>query len=240
MKKMGTILLSVVASLLFVVTGCTSTRDRSGDLNEDALVVPSLAMTTTRVISEESMAPVSVVAPEGVEEVVVQSLVTGSGGITIYRLQVGDPVVINLRGIYPRDESIEDIVDEAGNVSIPHIGDIPALGKSTAELERDISRLYVEGGYYRNITVNVLMPARTYFIRGEVRSPGRFPVVGGLTLNQAIAAAGGYTEFANQRNVKLLRGGTTQTINMRQINRNPEMDFRLESGDVIVVERSIF
>jgi polysaccharide biosynthesis/export protein VpsN len=157
-----------------------------------------------------------------------------------YLLQMGDPVVIHLRGIYPQDQEVEDIIDDNGNVTLPFLGDITAAGKSTSEIEADIRNRYISGGYYRNITISVVMPQRTYFIRGEVRAPGRFPVVGGLTMLQAIAAAGGYTEFANPRKINLIRGGRTITYNMRDIERSPEQDIRLESGDVIVVERSLF
>lgn len=164
----------------------------------------------------------------------------GRGEVYSYLLQAGDPVVIHLRGIYPQDQEVEDIIDDNGNITLPFLGDIMARGKSTSEVEADIRDRYISGGYYRNITVSVVMPQRTYFIRGEVRAPGRFPVVGGLTMLQAIAAAGGYTEFANTRRVNLIRGGRTIPYNMRDVERNPELDIRLESGDVIVVERSLF
>lgn len=157
-----------------------------------------------------------------------------------YLLQKGDPLVIHLRGIYPQDQEVEDIIDDNGNVTLPFLGDILAAGRPTSELETSIREQYISGGYYRSITVSVVMPQRTYFIRGEVKSPGRFPVVGGLTMLQAIAAAGGYTEFANPKKVSLIRGGRSTNINMRDIERKPEQDIRLESGDVIVVERSLF
>ena len=162
------------------------------------------------------------------------------GATYSYLLQKGDPLVIHLRGIYPQDQEVEDIIDDNGNVTLPFLGDILAAGRPTSELESYIRDRYISGGYYRNITVSVVMPQRTYFIRGEVRAPGRFPVVGGLTMLQAIAAAGGYTEFANSKKVNLIRGGRTTTFNMRDIERRPEQDIRLESGDVIVVERSLF
>lgn len=246
-----------LALAVTVLAGCVS---RSPEASGDAALVepsaparPSLAMSMTRAGSDGTGAaattPVvppppsaAAAAPAPVVTVVdpvSQPLASTETGVTFYRFKSGDPVVIHLRGIYPKDEAVEDIIDEDGNVTIPLIGDIPAAGKSTSQLEADITRLYIEGGYYRSITVNVVMPSPFYFIRGEIRSPGRFPVVSGVTILQAIAAAGGYTEFANQRNVQLIRGKTTTTINMRDIERNPERDIRLESGDVIVVNRSI-
>lgn len=233
-----------------MLTGCFS---RSPDLEgADAsqapgLAKPSLSMSMARVPTDAGAAPSAtsyapvVMTPiaAAVPEVEVSQPLTSDSGVTFYRFKSGDPVVVHLRGIYPKDEAVEDIIDEDGNITIPLVGDIPAVGKSTSQLEADITRHYIEGGFYRSITVNVVMPSPFYFIRGEIRSPGRFPVVSGVTILQAIAAAGGYTEFANQRSVQLIRGKTTSTINMRDIERNPERDIRLESGDVIVVSRSI-
>jgi len=227
--------------LLAVATGCTSSSGNAdqGVSAGGSTPVPSFSVSATRTIPQRDLE----VAMPGVGEItdveVENPLVSVETGVTFYRFQVGDPIVIHLRGIYPKDEVVEDIVDEDGNVTIPLIGDILASGKSTAQLEADITRMYIDGGYYRVITVNVVMPSRTYFIRGEIRNPGRFAIVSGVTIMQAIAAAGGYTEFASQRSIKLIRGGTTTTINMKSIERNPEKDIRLESGDVIVVDRSI-
>lgn len=217
----------MVAATVLIGSGCATGYDPG---------LPPLVMATTRTVAPEDL---DVVLPEENSEVNARPEEGSQAVVAVYRLQPGDPVIIHLRGIYPRDEQVEDIIDENGNMTIPHVGDIKAIGKSTAELEGDIRRLYIDGGYYKSITVNVVMSARTFFIRGEVKGPGRYPVVGGLTLMQGIAVAGGYTEFASPRNVKLLRGGNAQTINMRSIEKNPETDIRLESGDVIVVERSL-
>ena len=215
--------------------GCAS-RQAASASDAPNLPAPGLSLSMTRTVPTQDVQVVVAVVPDDPLELPTVSAETG---VTFYRLKVGDPVVVNLRGIYPRDEAVEDIVDEDGNVTLPLLGDVLASGKSTSQLESDIRRLYIDGGYYRTITVSVVMPSRTYFIRGEVRNPGRFPIMGSVTLMQAIAAAGGYNEFANPRNVKLIRAGTTTTINMRTVERNPDRDIRLESGDVIVVERSI-
>lgn len=157
-----------------------------------------------------------------------------------YRLRQGDPVVIYLRGIMPRDDQIEEIVDERGYVTLPYIDDVLAAGRTSSELEREIQRIYIERKIYRTVTVNVVMPSQSYFVQGEVRQPQRYPLVTGTTIMQAIAAAGGYTEFAEPRKVTLTRGRDVKVINMRDVERNPQQDMSVESGDVIRVPRSIF
>lgn len=160
--------------------------------------------------------------------------------MSIHEIRTGDPVIVNLRGIYPRDESIEALVDEFGNITLPLLGDVHVDGLTPSQVSAKIRRLYIDGGYYRSLTVNVVMPSRSYFIRGEVRGPGRYPIVRGMTLLQAVTAAGGYTEFANSRSVRVIRSGVPTTYNLRDIERNPERDVRIESGDIIIIDRSRF
>jgi polysaccharide biosynthesis/export protein VpsN len=225
------VLMLLLGGYAALLMGCASTSSGQKDVIEKKR--PSLSMSASRTVPREDASISQTAEPKA------QPVASAETGITFYRFKSGDPVVIQLRGIYPKDESVEDIIDEDGNVTIPLIGDILAAGKSTSQLEAEIARLYIDGGYYRTITVTVVMPSPFYFIRGEIRLPGRYPVVSGVTILQAIAAGGGYTEFANPKSVKLIRGKTTTTLNMRDIERNPEKDVRLESGDVIVVDRSI-
>ncbi|MCF7838617.1 MAG: polysaccharide export protein [Candidatus Marinimicrobia bacterium] len=180
------------------------------------------------------------------------SLVAGEGGSRLSsspdlspassianRLRPADPLMIYLRGI-PREQTIETVVDDRGMVQIPLLGSIRAAGRTASELEREIREQYISGAFYRDLTVTVLQPSRFYFIQGEIRQPGRFPLVSGVTILQAVAAAGGYTEFANPRRITVARGDETFSVNLTDIERNPEKDFELESGDVVRVPRSIF
>lgn len=157
-----------------------------------------------------------------------------------YRLRYGDPVIIFLRGILPKDDQIEDIVDERGYVTLPYVDDVLAAGRTSSELEREIQRIYIDRQIYRSVTVSVVSPSQSFFVQGEVRQPQRYPLVSGTTVLQAIAAAGGYTEYAEPRKVSLTRGRDVKVINMRDVERNPQQDLSVESGDVIRVPRSIF
>ena len=85
-----------------------------------------------------------------------------------------------------------------------------------------------------------MMPSQSYFIQGEVRQPQRFPLMTGTTLLQAVAAAGGYTEFADPKRVTLTRGRDVRVYNMRDVEKNPQQDISVESGDVIRIPRSFF
>ncbi len=156
-----------------------------------------------------------------------------------YRLRVGDSVVVHLRGI-PESANYDYVIDHSGYIHLPYIPPIEALGQTASQLQRRIRDAYIEGQIYRRITVNVLLPMQHYFVRGEIRQPGRYPLTSGITIVQAIAAAGGYTEYANPRRVEIIRDGETIEVNARNKERNPELDQNVKVGDVIIVRRSIF
>lgn len=172
-------------------------------------------------------------APAGRGE--TTDIVPSAGGAS-YRLRPGDMIVVVLRTM--QAEQFEMIVDENGDIKLPYIGQIKAAGRTASELESHIQSQYIDQKIYRYLTAHVLVPTRSYFVRGEVRQPGRFPLSGSVTVLQAIAAAGGYTDFADRSNIVLTRADKTYRLNGKDIERNPEKDIEVEAGDTIDVKRS--
>lgn len=166
----------------------------------------------------------------------LNSVASLEGQPQTYRLRVGDAVAISFRGI-PRPFEITEEVDENGYIKLQFIDRIRAVGLTSAELEDAIRDAYVPD-YYRSMTVSVFVASQSYFVRGEVRRPGRFPLGGtGVTLLQAIATSGGYTEYANPRRVEILRAGAIERHDLTRIERNPEEDIAVLAGDVVIVRR---
>ncbi|MBQ7251361.1 MAG: polysaccharide biosynthesis/export family protein [Kiritimatiellae bacterium] len=180
-------------------------------------------------------APVAVVAPAEVPQ--ADATVFSVGGVI---LKPQDVVTVVLRGI-PAPEQIEDQIDDEGNISLPLIGEVRAAGYNATDLEREIRRRYVDGRIYQNIAVTVIVPSRFYFIQGEVRAPGRYQLVQAIRLSQAIAQAGGYTEFAGKK-ATITRDGTVfkKVKNTRKLNSRPDDDILLEPGDIVLIERSFW
>ena len=182
-------------------------------------------------------APVEVAAPAPAPAPAASVPALADAG---YRLKVGDGIQIFLRGI-PGGEAIEDVIDEAGMVTLPFINEILAAGLTASELERNVRQTYLDQDIYRNITVNVVVPTRYYFIQGEVRAPGRFQIMSATRVSQAIAASGGYTEYASGKVVVKRQGKIVKEIrNSRRLERTPDDDLLLEPDDVIEVLRSWF
>lgn len=151
----------------------------------------------------------------------------------------GDRVLIALLGVPVTDkDKIEDIVDDRGCVSLPHIGAVRFEGRSPADIEEEIERLYVvDKQIYKSINVSVISPDDEFFVRGEVRKEGRFPLTGGMTLSKAIAVASGFGEFADRKQVEIRRGEERIRCDMGKIDRGELPDPPVKRGDIIFVDR---
>ncbi len=158
--------------------------------------------------------------------------------VGLYMLRALDPLVITLLGI-PEEKQMESVIDERGSITLPYIAEpVQAAGLTTSALERKIQQIYTESGIYRNITVNIQTRAKTYYMEGEVERPMEYQLSQRITLLQAIAAASGYTEYANPKKVTITRNGQVIKFNARDIEKRPERDVQIEAGDRIKVHRS--
>lgn len=162
---------------------------------------------------------------------------TSFGGYTI---KASDPLYIRFSGVMEQ-QVLEVVVDDNGEISLLHIDEpIKAAGLTTSALETKIERLYVDGGIYKNASVNVTMTAKVFYVQGEVNSPGQFQLMSGTTLIQAIAGARGYTSFANRKKVTVSRMGKVYTFNMKALEKDPSKDIKIKAGDVVKVWQAPF
>ncbi|MDF7800507.1 polysaccharide biosynthesis/export family protein [Pontiellaceae bacterium B1224] len=156
-----------------------------------------------------------------------------------YTIRAGDPLYIRFNGIMEQQQ-LEVVVDENGEIGLLHIEEpIKAAGLTTSALENKIERLYVDGGIYKNVSVNVTMTAKMYYVQGEVNQPGQFQLISGTTLIQAIAGARGYTPYANKKKVTVTRMGKVYTFNMKELEKDPSKDIKIKAGDVVKVWQSV-
>jgi len=160
-------------------------------------------------------------------------------------LRAGDQVEIRLGGV-----PIEEInqvtglytVDGGGFINLPHIGKIHASGTTQAQLQSAIESTYKSREIYTNpsITLSVPLAARFVDVGGAVRNQQRVPFTADLTVLGAITASGGFTEFANQSKVRLLRDGKVIMVNIKDVRRDPSRDIKLNPGDKIEVPQSFW
>ena len=190
---------------------------------------------------EPEPAPVAVVPPPPpAQPAPIRSEADVEAEQTAYALRVGDGVAITLRGI-PTPEKIECQVDEYGMIPLPLINDVRAEGLSAAELQKNIRQIYLDRGIYKNINVTVLIPTRYYYTQGEFKSQGKFQLVSAITLSQAIAASGYFTDFASGEVYIRRNGAIYKTVkNARKLDRTPEDDILIEPNDIIEAVRRWF
>lgn len=157
-------------------------------------------------------------------------------------LRVGDTIIIRLTGVPVADQGIFEVkIDESGKISMPYIGSLSAANATTVQLKKLIESTYIKEEIFTNPNVTVdLKEQRFVDVTGEVRMPQRVPYTKDLTAMGAVAACGGFTDFANRRRVKLTQGGVTREFNAKEIQADQGRDIKLTPNDKIQVDRSIF
>lgn len=154
------------------------------------------------------------------------------------RLRAGDRVVILLRGIQPPAEIAVEI-DDTGCVSLEHIGQVVIAGLTSSEAARRIETAFVKGEYYKKISVTIVSERDEYYVSGEVRNPGKFPLSRGTTLTMAIAAAGGYTDYAKPSKVRIIRGREVLHVDATMAEKRQAPDPLIQRGDTIIVDTRV-
>jgi len=127
------------------------------------------------------------------------------------------------------------LVDQAGYIAMPLIGQVPARGSTAASLSKSIIEK-LEGGYLKRPDVSVDIDTyRPFFIMGEVKNAGQYPFVAGMTAQNAIAIAGGYSARAEMRDVDI-----TRQINGDIISGRVPITDPIRPGDTIYVRERYF
>lgn len=136
-----------------------------------------------------------------------------------------------------------------GMISVPLVEDMVAVGKTPSQLARDMEQVLAE--YIRSPQVNIIVsnPVSTFSqvrVIGQVGQPQAIPYREGMTVLDAILAAGGLGQFAAGNRAKVVRtvDGRQQEIDVRVadlVNRGDlKQNIELRPGDVLVVPESFF
>jgi protein involved in polysaccharide export with SLBB domain len=198
--------------------------------------------------------PISLTAPGANPSVTASNgtAVDRSVGMNIldekHKLAVHDQ--ISFRIIEDEDDPKTLTVTDLGELEVPYIGRFAAVGKTCKELAGQL-KTELEKDYYKRATViiavNVMAASRgRVYLVGPVHAPGpqEIPSDETLTLSKAILRAGGFTDFADTKNVKVTRlaktpGGKEQvfTVNEGKVldKGGTESDLPLEPGDMILI-----
>ncbi len=161
---------------------------------------------------------------------------------TTGELGAGDKFELRVHG--QKDLSGEFTVSTDGTINYPYIGKIEVSGKTCAQLETIVGE-GLEGDYLKNPSVLCSITeynSKRIYLFGEVKSPGAFPYKSNISIIEAVALAGGFSERANTNGTKLSRvvNGTEIQVRvpMQEIVEGRSRNIRLLPGDIIFVPES--
>jgi polysaccharide biosynthesis/export protein len=160
---------------------------------------------------------------------------------TDYRLAPGDKLRVEVYKDAQLSQSLQ--VRPDGKVTLPLVGDIVAMDLTPIQLRDRITNSLKE--YITNPVVTVIVVEASpvmIHVMGEVATPGSIPMRGPMTVLQALAMAGGFKEFANTKDIRILRrpSGILKTVETISFNYNEAIKGNappvfLSPGDMVVV-----
>ena len=155
-----------------------------------------------------------------------------------YRLGAGDKIRVEVYKDTQLSQSAQ--VRPDGKITLPLVGDVEATGRTPMELRDTITLALKE--YMTNPVVTVIVveaTAATAYVMGEVAHPGAITLQGPVTVLQALALAGGLKDFANAKNIRILRktvaGVQAIPFNYKDALRGQGAPVYLRPGDTVVV-----
>ena len=161
--------------------------------------------------------------------------------VDLSNYRIGPLDVIRVEVFGAPELTREAEVDAAGNFSLPLAGAVQAAGRTPAELGNAIGD-HLRGRYLKNpqVSVNIVKAKpKTFTVDGAVKAPGNYPIVGKMTLQQAIATAQGADQVANLNNVVIFRTVNSQKtaalFSVKDIRAGRLEDPQIYGNDIVVV-----
>lgn len=150
-----------------------------------------------------------------------------------YHLDSGDRVRVT---VFEQDGLTNTYaVDKGGYFSMPLVGTVPARGKTTKQLETLLSQK-LRDGFLRDPDITVEVDQyRPFFIMGEVGTGGQYTYVPGMTVQNAVAIAGGYSPRAEQKTVDVTRQVNGNVVTGRVLTSDPILP-----GDTLFIRERLF
>ncbi|MGD0229796.1 MAG: polysaccharide biosynthesis/export family protein [Syntrophorhabdales bacterium] len=160
-----------------------------------------------------------------------------------YRLNPGD--VLDIKFFYNPELNETVMVRPDGRISLQLANETMAAGLTPDELRKSLTERYGKEINKPELTIIVRsFSMQRVYIDGEVARPGMLPLVGPVTIHQAIAAAGGFRETARRTDVIIIRQVQGKPVplkvNMEEVqnNQDPSQDVLLAPFDIVYVPRS--
>ncbi len=163
-----------------------------------------------------------------------------------YLVGVDDIVLVTV--IQPDKLESELTVSPDGAITFPYIGKVVVKGLTLMQIQENIQTRLSEYMKYPVVTVSLRESrSRMFFVYGEVKQPGAYPIQQNMSVLRAVSMAGGFTPVAATNEVKILRSKPDQSGNMTLttdvsavMQGKTQNDIKVEAGDVITVSKRFF
>lgn len=214
--KMTTSLLAVVVSQILLSTASAQTPARPASSRDSAAAAPIATVGT------------------------VPAAIDTSGASADYRLNPGDKLTIDVYKDKDLTQSVQIRPD--GKITLPLVGDVAAAGRTAMQLRDAINAGLKD--YIKDPVVTVIVAEtapQVVYVMGEVSKPGPQVINGRLTVMQALAMSGGFTDFANRKDIRILHKTATGLVQTFHFNYKDAIDAGNEGptlvpGDTVIVK----
>ena len=150
----------------------------------------------------------------------------------LYILGPGDKIAIKVFG--EEDLTIETLLGNSGKINYPFLGEISVAGLTIKQVEQIIENGLAPDYLVKPNVYAQVLEYRPFYIHGEVKQPGGYPYHPGMTINQAVALAGGLTERADEDKISLFKEGDKSN------KQKATLDYKVNAGDTITIAQRFF
>ena len=148
-----------------------------------------------------------------------------------FKIGVGDRIIVTVYN--EPDLTVRARIDKSGVVNFPLLGNFSVSNKTPKQLASELEQKLLDGYMVKPLVSVLIEEYRPFYIRGEVRSPGVYPFSLELTVDQAVAIAGGLKDRASRSGWFIIRGEDKTKLEV-------EKDTKVLPGDVITIKASLF
>ncbi|MUI55793.1 polysaccharide biosynthesis/export family protein [Aliivibrio fischeri] len=149
-----------------------------------------------------------------------------------YILGAGDTIQIS---VFKEPEMTTRLkIHRGGYVNFPYLGEIKLSGRTPTQIEEDIEARLADGYILQPMVTVSIEAFRKFFISGEVANPNGYEFQPGLTVEQAIAMAGGFTDRSDRDSINVRSAATNELI------EDVAPTYPVGPGDVVIIEQSFF
>lgn len=226
--------IAFLLALVLPLAGCVQSRDHVSSMGEPSAPPGGTGIMADGTLAqgEDAVSSVSelpafakrgAIAPYGAQgEAAAYEFGTG------YRVGAGDKLTVRVMG--EADLTGDYAVDGSGNISMPYVQSVTVAGMTAAQIEKLVARR-LRQGFMRDPQVSVQVTEfRPFYIMGEVESSGSFAYRPGMTVQNAVAIAGGFAGGANRNLVQITRKNAKGTATY-----DVPLTTQIYPGDIVTV-----